>query len=38
VGWSVIDAITGALAEEFGVSESFMGVRLRKYGLVNTRE
>jgi hypothetical protein len=38
VGWSVIDAITGALAEEFGVSESFMGVRMRKYGLVNIKE
>jgi hypothetical protein len=34
VGWSAIDAIAGALAEEFGVSESFIGVRFRKYGLV----
>lgn len=38
VGWSVIDAIAGALAEEFGVSESFIGVRLRKYGLVAIKE
>jgi hypothetical protein len=38
VGWSVIDAIAGALAEEFGVSESFMSVRLRKYGLVSIKE
>jgi hypothetical protein len=34
VGWSKIDAIACALAEEFGVSESFMGVRFRKYRLV----
>lgn len=34
VGWPAIDAIAGALAEEFGVSESFIGVRFRKYGLV----
>jgi len=34
VGQAAIDAIAGALAEEFGVSESFVGVRLRKYGLV----
>lgn len=32
--WCVIDAIAVALAEEFGVSESFIGVRLRKYRLV----
>jgi hypothetical protein len=31
---SAIDAIAGALAEEFGVSGSFIGVRLRKYELV----
>jgi hypothetical protein len=31
---SVIDAIAGALAEEFGVSECFISVRFRKYGLV----
>jgi hypothetical protein len=34
VGWSAIGAIAGALAEEFGVTDSFIGVRLRKYGLV----
>jgi hypothetical protein len=34
VGGSEIDAIACALAEEFGVSESFMGVRFRKYRLV----
>ena len=33
-GWSAIDAIAGALAEEFGVTSAFIGVRLRKYGLV----
>jgi len=38
VGWSVIDAIAATLAEEFGVSESFIGVRLRKYGLVTIKE
>lgn len=32
--WCVIDAIASALGEEFGVSESFIGVRLRKYRLV----
>jgi hypothetical protein len=34
VSGSEIDAIACALAEEFGVSESFMGVRFRKYRLV----
>lgn len=34
VGWPAIDAIAGALAEEFGVTSAFIGVRLRKYGLV----
>ena len=34
VGWAKIDAIACALAEEFGVSEAFMGVRFRKYRLV----
>jgi Zn-dependent peptidase ImmA (M78 family) len=38
VGWGVIDGIAGALAEQFGVSESFIGVRLRKYGLVSIKE
>jgi|SRR5579884_457055 len=33
-GWPAIDAIAGALAEEFGVTSAFIGVRLRKYGLV----
>jgi len=33
-GWSAIDAIAGALAEEFGVTSAFIGVRLRKYGLI----
>jgi hypothetical protein len=33
-GGGAIDAIAGALAEEFGVTESFIGVRFRKYGLV----
>jgi len=32
--WCVVDAIAAALAEEFGVSEAFIGVRLRKYRLV----
>jgi Zn-dependent peptidase ImmA (M78 family) len=30
----ILGAIAGALAEEFGVSESFISVRFRKYGLV----
>ncbi len=38
VGWDAIDAITGVLAEEFGVSETFIGVRLRKYDLVTAKE
>lgn len=38
VGWGVVDSLAGALAEEFGVSESFIGVRLRKYGLVTVKE
>jgi hypothetical protein len=38
VGWSTIDGIAGSLAEQFGVSESFIGVRLRRYGLVTVKE
>lgn len=34
VGWGAIDSIAVALAEEFGVSDAFVGVRLKKYGLV----
>jgi hypothetical protein len=34
-GWPAIDAIAGALAEEFGVTSAFIGVRLRKYGLIH---
>lgn len=33
-GWPAIDAIAGALGEEFGVTGAFIAVRLRKYGLV----
>ncbi len=33
-GWSAIEAIVAALAGEFGLSESFIVVRLRKYGLI----
>jgi hypothetical protein len=36
-GWDVIEAITDALAEEFGVSPAFMTVRLRKHRLVAAR-
>jgi hypothetical protein len=34
VGWNTIDSIVLALAEEFGLTESFISVRLKKYGLV----
>jgi hypothetical protein len=33
-GWSAIEAIVTALAGEFGLSESFIAVRLRKYGMI----
>jgi hypothetical protein len=33
-GWSVVEAIVATLAGEFGLSESFIAVRLRKYGLI----
>jgi hypothetical protein len=37
VGGSAIDAITSALAEEIGLSEAFIAVRLQKYQLVTNR-
>jgi hypothetical protein len=33
-GWSAIETIVAALAGEFGLSEAFIAVRLRKYGLI----
>lgn len=33
-GWTAIEAIAATLAGEFGLSESFIAVRLRKYGLI----
>jgi len=33
-GWSVIETIVATLAGEFGLSEPFIAVRLRKYGLI----
>lgn len=37
VSGSALDAINIALAEQFGVTETFIGVRLRKYRLVTIR-
>jgi hypothetical protein len=33
-GWPIIEGITGAIAEELGLSIAFLDVRLRKYALV----
>ena len=33
-GWQAIEGITGAIAEELGLTAAFLGVRLRKCGLV----
>jgi hypothetical protein len=37
VGWSAIDAVSLSLAEEFGVSDIFANVRLKKYDLITNK-